>query len=101
MDKHSEPFGGSEDRELLLAAGVKTTKFFPMKLDSPLKDMTLSEKIGIMEELWSDLSQTGTEYEPPDWHDRVLEERRRLAEFGEIGFTDWKSAKKEIRDPTS
>ena len=63
-----------------------------------LKEMTVSEKISIMEEIWSDLSSADEGYSPPDWHVRILEERSRLAESGEVGFTEWETAKKEIRE---
>lgn len=72
-----------------------------MKVTLPLKEMTVSEKIRIMEEIWSDLSSAEERYSPPDWHDLILEERSRLAESGEVGFTDWETAKKQIKDRVS
>ncbi len=72
-----------------------------MKVTLPLKQMTVSEKIGIMEDIWSDVSSTGGLYLPPEWHDRILEERVRLAESGEVGFTDWETAKRQIKDRVS
>ncbi len=69
-----------------------------MKVTLPLKQMTISEKIGIMEEIWSDLSSTEIGYTPPVWHEHVLEERAKLADSGEVGYTDWEIAKKQIRD---
>jgi len=72
-----------------------------MKVKLPLDEMTISEKIGVMEEIWTDLSSPESVYSPPDWHGKVLEERRQLADSGDIKFTDWETAKKEIRDRTS
>jgi hypothetical protein len=72
-----------------------------MKISLPLNEMTISEKIGVMEEIWQDLSKAEDSYSPPEWHSRVLEERRRLAESGTVGFTDWDVAKQEIRDRVS
>lgn len=72
-----------------------------MEFTLPLKEMTIAEKIGVMEEIWSDLSNSGNDYSPPAWHDRILEERTRLAESGEVGFTDWETAKKQIIDRIS
>ncbi len=74
---------------------------FTMKITLPLKEMTVSEKIGIMEEIWSDLSSAEEGYSPPDWHGRILEERSRLTESGEVGFTDWETAKRQIKDRVS
>ena len=73
-----------------------------MKTTLDLHDMTISEKIGIMEEIWSDLTASaGDAYAPPDWHGRILAERARLAETGEVGFTDWETAKKQIKSRVS
>jgi hypothetical protein len=72
-----------------------------MKISLPLNEMTISEKIGVMEEIWQDLSKAEDSDSPPEWHGRVLEERRLLAESGTVGFTDWDVAKQEIRDRVS
>ncbi|MCQ8119458.1 addiction module protein [Methylomonas rosea] len=69
-----------------------------MNVTLPLKEMSLAEKIGMMEELWKDLSSQAAGYSTPDWHGHLLAERKRLAESGEIGFTDWETAKREIQD---
>jgi hypothetical protein len=67
----------------------------------PLKEMTIAQKIGAMEEIWSDLSNSEKAYSPPAWHERILEARGQLAESGEVGFTDWEIAKKQINDRVS
>lgn len=69
-----------------------------MKTVLPLKEMSVPEKIGAMEAIWADLAQSVPPYSPPNWHGRILAERKSLAESGEVGFTDWETAKKEIRD---
>jgi hypothetical protein len=67
----------------------------------PLKEMTVAQKIGVMEEIWADLSSDPQTYSTPDWHGHVLEDRLQLAESGAVGFTDWEVAKKQIKDRTS
>ena len=84
-----------------LDAGRNPTILNSMNVTLPLKEMTIAEKIGIMEEIWSDLSNSGKGYSTPAWHDRILEERARLAESGKVGFTDWDTAKKQINDRVS
>jgi hypothetical protein len=49
----------------------------------------------LMEQIGDDISQSVPEFTPPDWHIQVLNERRKLEESGEIGFTDWEVAKKK------
>ncbi len=72
-----------------------------MKVTLPLQEMTVSEKIEAMEAIWADLSKSDHGYTPPAWHEQVLEKRKRLAESGEVGFTDWETAKKEIKNRIS
>lgn len=38
-----------------------------MKFTLLLNKITISDEIGIMEEIWSDLSSVNNEYSPPDW----------------------------------
>jgi hypothetical protein len=69
-----------------------------MKVTLPLNEMSVAEKIGMMEVLWNDLSTQAADNLSPDWHGHLLGGRKRLAESGEIGFTDWETAKREIQD---
>ncbi len=72
-----------------------------MKVTLPLDEMSVAEKIGIMETIWSDLSKEQQNYSPPEWHGNILKERMLLAESGDVGFTDWDQAKKQIKDRLS
>ena len=72
-----------------------------MKIDLPLDEMSIAEKIGMMETIWSDLSKAKRGYSPPEWHGSILKERMILAESGDVGFTDWDQAKKQIEDRLS
>lgn len=72
-----------------------------MTYSLPLHKMTMAEKIEAMEKIWADLSTVSSEYEPPAWHERILDERKRLAVTGKVGFTDWETAKREIREHVS
>jgi len=66
-----------------------------------LSEMSLPEKLQLMEALWADLSRQGDAYESPDWHREVLEERERLIASGEAKFIDWEQAKADIRKSVS
>jgi len=63
----------------------------PIKL--PLEQMTVKEKLAIMELLWEDLARTPGAIESPRWHKTVLD--KRSASTGH--FTDWEKAKTRIR----
>ena len=68
-----------------------------MSIHLPLKDMTLLEKLAVMESLWEDLSKIPDAIESPAWHKDVLEERRQNIAQGRSTFSDWETAKADIR----
>jgi len=63
-----------------------------------LQQMTIPDKLRLMEALWQDLSAKDTEVVSPEWHGSVLAERDRLIESGEESFIDWEVAKKKLRE---
>ena len=69
----------------------------PLQIDQ----MTVAEKLRIMEELWDDLRTRAEDVPMPQWHKDLLDERERLIETGEAQFDDWDSARKRIIDRTS
>lgn len=68
-----------------------------MPIELPLKDMTLADKLEVMESLWADISRTPGQLPSPAWHREVLEERRMGVETGELKFLDWDTAIAEFR----
>lgn len=72
-----------------------------MPITLPLNEMTVPEKLQVMEALWEDLSRHSDVFESPEWHRDVLEERERRIASGEAKFTDWEQAKADIRKRVS
>ncbi len=68
-----------------------------MLVHLPLKDMTLREKLEVLEVLCEDLARSAGSVESPDWHKETLEERSRRVADGKARFTDWETAKADIR----
>jgi hypothetical protein len=68
-----------------------------MSVQLPLKDMTIKEKLEILEALWEDLARNAQSVKSPDWHKKTLEERSQRVAQGTARFTDWETAKAEIR----
>ncbi|MGR3221146.1 MAG: addiction module protein [Candidatus Anammoxibacter sp.] len=62
----------------------------------PLKEMTVTEKLRIMEELWSDLCCNQDQIPVPQWHKDVLDRRKGLVNQGKAIFVDLETAKKRI-----
>ena len=68
-----------------------------MPINLALKEMTLEEKLAAMELLWDDLARSPESIESSNWHKDILDERRQRVAEGKAQFTDWETAKKEIR----
>ncbi len=63
-----------------------------------LQQMSVADKLRLMEELWRDLSENETQVASPEWHGDVLKERDRKIASGEESFVDWEVAKKKLRE---
>ncbi len=64
----------------------------------PLNDMSIEDKIRIMEDLWADLTKTADDYPSPDWHKDVLLLREKRIAEGKETYKDWEEEKKGLRN---
>ena len=55
-----------------------------MPVQLPFDEMTLADKLAVMESLWDNLSRCPGDLPSPDWHKPVLQERKRLVDEGLI-----------------
>ena len=62
-----------------------------------LRQMSVPEKLRLMEDLWRDLSQNEGNVVSPDWHQAVLADRERKLASGEDSLLDWETAKQQLR----
>jgi hypothetical protein len=60
-----------------------------MKVELPLAEMSVAEKLHAMEALWADLCRNAPEEAAPDWHVQVLEDRERRLAAGQEEVLDW------------
>ena len=72
-----------------------------MSINLPLKEMTLQEKLAVIESLWEDLARSPEAIESPAWHKDILDERRQRLAEEKSRFIDWQTAKAEIRNKLS
>jgi len=61
-----------------------------------LRQMTIADKLRLMEHLWADLSSENLA--SPPWHGEILGEREQLTASGEEKFLDWETAKQQLRE---
>ena len=62
-----------------------------------LQQMSVPDKLRLMEDLWRDLSRNERELASPEWHGMVLEDRERKLASGEDSLMDWEAAKRQQR----
>jgi len=67
-----------------------------MNISLPLDQMTVEEKLQVMEAIWDDLSRHADELQPPSWHADALARREAAVASGEETFEDWEIAKQRI-----
>lgn len=62
-----------------------------------INQMQFSEKMALLEALWSDLSSDPDQIEVPQWHKDILDERQRAIENGTSEVLDLDVAKEQIK----
>jgi hypothetical protein len=60
------------------------------------KRMSPSERVLAMEALWESMCQDDPEPSSPEWHEAVLEQRRRKAEVSEGGFVTLQQLRQKL-----
>jgi len=71
------------------------------RIELPLAQMTLAQKLDLMETLWADLSKTEPLLNSPVWHQSILEDREAALADGRCSVSDWEEAKARIRQNVS
>ena len=67
------------------------------RVDIPLSELTLPEKLDLLELLWADLSRDEQKLDSPAWHQAVLEDRDAALAAGKATLSDWEDARGRIR----
>lgn len=68
-----------------------------MDVTLPLEQMSVEEKLRVMEALWQDLCRHEDEIPVPDWHVMLLQETEQRVRSGEEKPMDWDAAKRLLR----
>ncbi len=66
-----------------------------------IENLTVAEKIQVMESLWDSLCAHADNIDSPAWHAEVLQQREEMLDNGTDAFIDWNDAKKDIRNRLS
>ena len=63
-----------------------------------IEDLSIAEKLLLMERLWEDLSRRPSDIPPPDWHGDILANRQDAVREGRTSFVEWEAAKERLRE---
>ena len=69
-----------------------------MNVALPLDQMTTSDKLRALEEIWEDLCRSARDLPSPGWHADVLRAREGRVSDGSSEYVDWGEAERSIRD---
>ncbi len=61
-----------------------------------IRQMSLPEKIALLEAVWAELSIDPGQIEVPQWHKDILDQRELALQEGRATLIDWEEAKKQI-----
>ena len=68
-----------------------------MSTDLPLDSMSTIEKLKVIETVWASLRQA-PDLPTPEWHRKLLAERKRRLVSGEATISSWEDAKKRLNE---
>ncbi len=71
------------------------------KIDLPVSQLSLAQKLDLMETLWAELSRDEKALKSPVWHETVLKDREESFATGKATISDWDQAKKRIKKKVS
>lgn len=67
------------------------------RVELPLAELTLAQKLDLIETLWADISKDQKQLESPTWHAEILRDRQKALEAGKATVHDWREAKERIK----
>jgi len=61
-----------------------------------LENLSLADKIRLIERLWDDVCRVSGDVRSPEWHQAVLEERTKRLADGTATVSSWAEAKERL-----
>ena len=68
-----------------------------MRITLPLSEMTVQDKLQVMDEIWADLPKHEADVSSPSWHQELLSLSAAKVERGESQFRDSASVKEALQ----
>ena len=68
-----------------------------MSVNLQIKEMSLKDKLVVIDTIWDDICRNDQPITSPSWHDEILQERQKESQL-KSNFSDWEKAKQNIRN---
>ncbi len=68
-----------------------------MQFTLPLSEMTVQDKLQVMDQIWEDLLSHEQDVSSPSWHQDLLAARTARVESGESRFIDFATVKEDVQ----
>jgi len=91
------PLGSSYRTKIHIAIRRDFSDIHIMIAQLEIRKLSLSEKLNLLESVWTELSSDPDAIGVPQWHKDILDERQRGLEQGTTKILDWDLAKEQIR----
>jgi putative addiction module component (TIGR02574 family) len=67
-----------------------------MLAQAEIRQMSLPEKLALLETVWAEISSDPSQVEVPQWHKDILDDRDLALQEGRATVLEWDEAKKQI-----
>ena len=67
------------------------------RFEVPIAQLSLTEKLDLMEMLWADMTANEKDLASPAWHEAVLSDREAALQAGKVTVSNWEEAKERIK----
>lgn len=67
-----------------------------MSVNLELDGLTVAQKVLLLERIWDDLCQDSGDIRSPEWHAKILEERKQQIQNGTMPVSPWGEAKERL-----
>lgn len=71
------------------------------RFEVPIAQLSFTQKLDLMETLWSDMANHEESLESPAWHAAILDDREAALNAGTVTTSSWEEAKERIKNNVS
>lgn len=71
------------------------------RFEVPIAQLSFTQKLDLMETLWSDMTTHEKTLESPTWHATILNDREAALNAGAVTTSNWEEAKERIKKNVS